>query len=365
MSSVVFSPDIFEIQRHGGVSRYFVELAQNIRSLSEFKVDISTAVHINYYLKDLGMDSGIYLPFSPSRLKLSKLISSINRNHANALAKKHSYDIKHETFYRGGVKPIRASKTVTTVYDLVREKFTPNWHGFATKQLSLDRSDAVICISKTTADDLQNYYRVDPNKISAIYLGVSDRFLYKTNPEIEREDRQQLLYVGGRDGYKDFRTLVIAFSQSNLLRDNFKVLVFGTKFNDGELKLMNDLKVLNSFTNTTGGDNALIAAYRASVALVITSIYEGFGLTVLEAMNAGCSVVSTRGGSLAEISGGFDYYFEPSNPESLIDAIQRLTSDHIYNGEMRASAREHSQQFSWQKTAEKTLAVYRQLIASV
>lgn len=365
MSSVIFSPDIFEIQRHGGISRYFVELAENLKFLGETNIKVSVALHINYYLKNSGMDSGIYLPFSPSRLKLSKTISSINRFNSSALAKRCSYDIKHETFYRGGVEQLKASKTVTTIYDLVREKFTPNWHGYAAKQLSLNRADAVICISKATAYDLQNYYDVDPDKIFTIHLGVSSRFFSKTNPEKDSVVKQQLLYVGGRDGYKDFKTLVMAFSQSKTLRDNFQVLVFGSKFNASELNLMRSLKVLDAFTQTTGSDEDLIAAYRDSIALIITSIYEGFGLTVLEAMNSGCAVVSTRGGALAEIAGGLDYYFEPSNPESLIDAIQRVPSNYKSNQELKAWAREHSNKFTWQKTAENTLAIYRKLVASV
>jgi glycosyltransferase involved in cell wall biosynthesis len=365
MSNVAFSPDIFEIQRHGGVSRYFVELAENLKSLGESNIEISAALHINYHLKSSNMNSGIYLPFSPSRLKLSKVISSINGSYSNALAKKKNFDIKHETYYRGGVEQIRASKTVTTIYDLVRETFTPNWHGFAAKQLSLNRSDAVICISRTTTSDLQNYYHVDPDKVFTIHLGVSNHFFSKTIPVKDRKGKQQLLYVGGRDGYKDFRTLVMAFSQSISLRENFQVLVFGSKFNGSELNLMRSLNVHDSFTHTSGGDEDLIAAYRDSIALVITSIYEGFGLTVLEAMSSGCAVVSTRGGSLAEITGGFDYYFEPSNPESLIEAIQRVTSNSKSNEELKVRAREHSHKFTWQKTAQNTLAVYRNLVASV
>jgi len=365
MSNVAFSPDIFEIQRHGGVSRYFVELAENLKSLGESDIEISAALHINYYLKSSDMNPGIYLPFSPSRLKLSKAISSINRVHSNALAKRKSYDIKHETYYRGGVEQIRARKTVTTIYDLVREKFTPNWHGFAAKQLSLNRSDAVICISRTTASDLQNYYRVDPDKLFTIHLGVSNHFFSETIPGKDRVGKQQLLYVGGRDGYKDFRTLVMAFSQSISLRDNFQVLIFGSKFTVSELKLMRSLNVHDSFTHTSGGDEDLIAAYRDSIALVITSIYEGFGLTVLEAMSSGCAVISTRGGSLGEIAGGLDYYFEPSDPESLIEAIQRMASNVKANEYLKVRAREHSRKFTWQKTAENTLTVYRKLVPSV
>ncbi len=365
MNSVVFSPDIFEIQRHGGVSRYFVELAEKINSLGEFQVEVSTAMHINSYLQDSSLNSGIYLPFSPNRVKLSKFMRSLNEEHSRKLTKKQSFGIGHETFYRGGAQFLTTRYRVTTVYDLIREKFTPEWSGFAAKQLALTRADSVICISQSTANDLQYYYKVNPNKISVVYLGVSERF---SGQDISRErenDRNQLLYVGGRDGYKDFKTLVLAFSQSNFLRDNFRVLVFGTKFTKEEVSLMSSLKVISFFDQVTGRDEFLISAYRSSVALVVTSIYEGFGLTALEAMMAGCAVISSGGGSLSEITGGLDYRFEASSPESLVEAIKSLMCKSDSSKELRSRALVHAQSFNWTKTAEDTLSIYKNLTDSI
>jgi glycosyltransferase involved in cell wall biosynthesis len=364
LNSVVFSPDIFEVQRLGGVSRYFVELAENIKSLGEFQVEVSTAIHINSYLRDSGVNSGMYLPFSPNRMRMSKLMSSLNEQHSRKLTEKKSFAISHETFYRGGVKYLATRYRVTTVYDLIREKFTTNWNGFAAKQLALTRADAVICISQSTANDLQDYYKVDPSKISVVYLGVSDRFFRQDDYREEKSNRNQLLYVGGREGYKDFRTLVLAFSQSNFLRDNFRVLVFGAKFTKEEVSLMSSLKVIGSFDHAAGRDEALISAYRSSVGLVITSIYEGFGLTALEAMVAGCPVISSGGGSLDEITGGLDFRFEPSNPESLVEAIMGLMYKPHLLKELKDKALRHAQAFKWAKTTEDTVSIYKNLINS-
>ncbi len=362
---MVFSPDIFEVQRLGGVSRYFVELAENIKSLGEFQVEVSTAIHINSYLRGSSVNSGMYLPFSPNRVRMSKLMSLLNGQHSRKLTEKKSFSIGHETFYRGGAQLLTTRYRVTTVYDLIREKFATNWHGFAAKQLALTRADAVICISQSTANDLQHYYKVDSSKISVVYLGVSDRFLGQDDGQEEENDGNQLLYVGGRDGYKDFRTLVLAFAQSNFLRDNLRVLVFGAKFSKEEVSLMSSLKVIGSFDHAAGRDEALISAYRSSVGLVITSIYEGFSLTALEAMMAGCPVISSGGGSLGEITGGLDYRFEPSNPESLAEVIKSLTHKPYSLRELKSKALVHAQAFNWTKTAESTLGIYKNLINSV
>lgn len=200
-------------------------------------------------------------------MRMSKLLSSLNNQHSSKLTAKMSFGISHETFYTGGVQYLAARYRVTTVYDLIREKFTTNWNGFAAKQLALTRADAVICISQSTANDLQRYYKVDPSKISVVYLGVSDRFFKQDDYQEEKNDRNQLLCVGGRDGYKDFRTLVLAFSQSNFLRDNFRVLEFGTNFTKKQVSLMSSLKVIGSFDHAAGRDEALISAYRSSVGL--------------------------------------------------------------------------------------------------
>ncbi len=362
MNSIVFSPDIFEVQRLGGVSRYFVELAENIKSLGQFQVEISTAMHINSYLRRSDVNSGMYLPFSPNRVKMSKLMSSLNKQHSLNLTKKKSFGISHETFYRGGVQFLATRYRVTTVYDLIREKFTINWDGFTAKQLALTRADAVICISQSTANDLQHYYKVDPRKISVVHLGVSGRFFSQDDYQKEQSSLSQLLYVGGRDGYKDFKTLVLAFSQSNYLRDNFRVLVFGVKFTKEEVNLMKSLKVIRFFDHAAGRDEALISAYRSSVGLVITSIYEGFGLTALEAMMAGCPVISSGGGSLDEITGGLDFRFEPSNPESLTQAIMGLVNKPHSLKDLKGRALRHAQAFSWSKTAKETLNIYKNLI---
>lgn len=181
MNRVVFSPDIFEAQRYGGVSRYFVELAQELKSFEDFEVEVSTGVHINSYLRNSSVNSGIYLPFSPARFKISRAISSLNRSYSRSLTQKKSFDIRHETFYSGGVESLKARKSATTVYDLIREKFTPNWPGFAAKQLALSRSDAVICISRTTANDLQNFYKVDPARYLLCILEFRTDFLDRVN----------------------------------------------------------------------------------------------------------------------------------------------------------------------------------------
>jgi glycosyltransferase involved in cell wall biosynthesis len=355
LTRIVFSSDIFEVQRYGGISRYFVELANEFQQMEGLDVKVSAGIHINSNLKHSTINSGLYLPFSPSRFNLGGLIQFFNQKTAKSISSRIPFDIRHETFYQGGVVSLSAKKTITTIYDLTREKFSPGWHGFVAKQKALNRADGVICISNSTATDLQNFYKVEPQKINVIHLGVSDFFSQSTN---SRFRNQQLLYVGSRSGYKDFISLVKAFSNSRFLRENFRVLVFGNRFTKNEEIFMRSQKVRHNFHQATGSDAHLIKAYRESIALVITSQYEGFGLPVLEAMMSGCIVISTRGGSLKEVAGGFDIPFEFSNSESLADAITSAARHAFFDEDFKKNASNYAKQFSWHKTALKTIRVY-------
>ena len=363
MIRVVYSADIFANQRRGGVSRYFVEVANQFCHLGQIEPIFSTAVHINAYLKESIFSSGWYLPVSPTRIKASNAIRHLNNFYSKSLTSRRKFEIRHETFYQGGVNSLNAMKTVTTVYDLIREKFTNNWHGFRNKQDSISRADAIICISQTTRDDLPNFYQVDLDKVVVVPLGVSDIFKCDLGSLEKKRKRYKLLYVGSREGYKDFKTLLHAFSYSKFLKENMEVLVFGSRFNQNEKDLIESLGVRNNFRELYGDDKALASAYQESLALIVTSTYEGFGLTVLEAMMSGCVVISTRGGSLGDVAGNFDVYFEPSNPYSLIEAIEEVVSQDSSRLLLTLKAQKYAESFTWEKTALQTTDVYKSLLS--
>lgn len=361
---VIFSSDVFELQRYGGVSRYFVEIASRIDMVSGCEAKVATAFHINSYLKESSVSSGVYIPFSPSRIGADKIMRRANKIYCEKIIATKNFDIRHETFYRGNIHQIKARKTVTTVYDLIREKFTPDWKGFEAKQKSLASADAIICISESTAVDLHSFYEVDPSKVSVIYLGVNPNFGKLHIPSSSRSRTIRFLYVGAREGYKDFRTLILAFARSRNLRMNANVIVFGNEFSKEELRIMNEHGVRMNFHHQRGNDSALVKAYREATALVITSQYEGFGLPVIEAMLSGCIVVSSRGGSLAEVGDSLDIPFEVSNAESLANSLELVLENVDSFDPLRELAYRHALNFTWDKTAQETLEVYRSLVSN-
>lgn len=362
MLNVALSSDIFEIQRFGGISRYFVELAQSLESEGLARVEIGAGVHINSLLNDSKVKNGIYLPFSPSRIGLGGVISRINSIYSREISRNSRFAIRHETFYRGGQEHLRADKSVTTVHDLIREKFTPEWKGFLTKKSSLELSDAIICVSKNTASDLVEHYKIAAEKITVIPHGVNPVF-FKTSSSLEvRMLEPQLLFVGSRDGYKNFRTLVEAFSSSQFLQNNFVVSVIGSRFTKDEESLMKSLSVRNHFKYRGRRQSDLLKAYRNCLALIVTSTYEGFGMPVIEAMASECLVFSTRAGSLSEIGGGNDFEFLALDPFSLAERIESVLADKELISASTYAGRLHAEKFSWVNTASLTANLYKSLL---
>jgi len=355
---VVFSSDIFELQKFGGISRYFVELAKGLSANRKCEVSIATRIHINSYLYNSSVNAGFYLPTSPTRLKLDPIVTQINTSHSSKISSRNNFDIKHETFYRQNIEYLKAKKYVTTVYDLIREKSSDTWDGFSRKRKSLLNADHIIAISTNTAHDLIEFYDVNPNKVSVIHLGVSSVFLHSELTSSNAIKKKQILYVGERGGYKDFSTLVEAYGTSKFLRENFHVLVFGPKFTRDELNHLETYKLASNFKHRSGDDQRLLEAYRESAALVVTSKYEGFGLPVLEAMANLCLVFTTRLGSLSEIAGNLDVPFEVSNPESLKNSLETYLVQLPHLTPHLLIAKNHAKQFTWESVVNKTYNLY-------
>ena len=105
-------------------------------------------------------------------------------------------------------------------------------------------------------------------------------------------------------------------------------------------------------------DEDLVKLYNIATALIMPSIYEGFGLPVLEAMTCGCPVITTRGGSLPEVAGDAALYIDPDSKESIIDGIERLFAEPKLRGELSKKGLEQSKKFSLDRVMKDLVAAY-------
>ena len=148
-------------------------------------------------------------------------------------------------------------------------------------------SDHIITVSNSTKKDLINLLKIPEEKISVVYLASNNEL------DLELDNKQfnniypYLLYVGNRNGYKNFKGFLKSLSISNKLKSNMKVICFGGgSFNSTDLDLINKLGFKNDqIKNINGDDKTLINLYKNALALVYPSLYEGIGIPLIEAMS--------------------------------------------------------------------------------
>jgi glycosyltransferase involved in cell wall biosynthesis len=225
---------------------------------------------------------------------------------------------------------------------------------------SIRLADGIICISESTKNDLIRVYGIDERIIKVFCLASSFEVRAPTDLQMRRENF--ILYVGNRSGYKNFKVLLNAFGESHFLKSNFTLIAFGGgQFNEEEEEEIAKLNVGQSVIHIGGDDSRLRELYLTSKLLVYPSLYEGFGLPLLEAMSLGCPVITSEVSSMPEIGHEAVLYFDPSSAEGL----QRLLEKTLLNEELLETLTQkglaRSAKFSWRVTAMETLDFYNKL----
>ena len=366
---VAFDHQIFSLQRYGGVSRYFFELASRLPAQGVSEVSVVAPLYINNYLtvdSARGFTHGKYVPetFRDPYFLHQNVVLLANRFAASLVWSRSNADIVHETFF--SKKPVgRARRRVVTVYDMIHELFADEVpgakRGTAAKRAAVKRADHVICISETTRQDLVRLFGVDPARTSVVHLGYS--MTMETNTAtVQSGLRPSLLYVGQRGGYKNFSTLLQAYSSSPILRE-FELIAFGgNPLLPGERKEIRRLGITDRVRFESGSDRELAARYREAAAFVYPSKYEGFGIPPLEAMSHGCPVVCSNAGAIPEVVGDAGVYFDPNKPEELRTALERVATTQALQADLRARGYARITAFSWDRCAAETAQIYREIM---
>lgn len=367
---VAFDHQTFALQSYGGISRYFVRLAEQFIN-GGHEVRVFAPLHRNRYLDSLPQDvvQGRRLERFPRGAK--HLILAYNHLTSRRPMQTWRPQIVHETYYaRRRVAP-RYCPTVITVYDMIHELFAEEFSTWDTtserKKMAIDRADHVISISGSTRRDLMRLFGTSGDKISVIHLGFeqSKHEASMVRSDEEEQPRPYLLYVGERGGYKNFIRFIRAVASSSFLMRDFDVVAFGGGgFSATERELIaslgfHDDQVRQAF----GGDEILGRLYDNAHVFVYPSLYEGFGLPLLEAMGHRCPVASSNTSSMPEVIGEAAEYFIPLDLDDMRRAIETAAYSVERRADLIAAGIERLAHFSWEKCARETLAVYQTLMA--
>jgi glycosyltransferase involved in cell wall biosynthesis len=249
------------------------------------------------------------------------------------------------------------------IHELFPPPFQSSLHeGFKRqKRRCVREADAVICISETTRSDLLAVYGIPAETTCVIPLGCGEEFRVLEDATVcngNPTGRPYLLYVGERYHYKGFETLMRAYA-ARAARDMPNLLVVGPRWSRRESEELRKFKISERMVLLGRvDDHALCALYNRALALVYPSLYEGFGLPVLEAMACGCPIVASRIPSTAEVAGDYPIYCEPGSEEGLLAGVDAaLTAGR--EARRIALGLERVKRFSWKTTAEQTLITYR------
>lgn len=368
---ILFDSQIFCQQVYGGVSRYICCLASRLDNFPKADIRISAPLFINEYLSRVNkrLIKGYKFRQPPNGTR--KIFRITNYLLSIIDIKNFQPDIIHETYYSSLSYATKNSKKVITVHDMIFEMFpdmsSQSSRALKFKRKSIQRSDHIICISNSTRNDLMDYYSVPSNKISVIYHGIdklTSSPVSLKNKMLIKNHKPYLLYVGERKGYKNFSHFLYAFAGSLWLKENFKIVLFGGGMLDKEeLHLLNKLRISpDRFLHISGGDSKLRLCYQNASALIYPSIYEGFGLPILEAMYYKCPVICSNTSSIPEVAGNAAEYFNPHDVLSIRSAIEKVLNSIERRSQLIKLGIEQSAKYTWQKCAEKTFAVYRGLM---
>jgi alpha-1,3-rhamnosyl/mannosyltransferase len=289
-------------------------------------------------------------------------------------------DLFHATHYV--LPPLFRSRAVVTIHDIIHllyPQFLPSraahLYARAMVRRALDRADRIITVSYNSKRDLIDYFGVKASRVEVIYNGVSPAF----QPNVPQDERRRvadryglpmpyLLFLGGEKPHKNIQNVVRAFAQARRKHALAHALVLAGPLPKDTARLEALLRALD----LTGSvlrpgiveEADLPGLYAGADAFLYPTLYEGFGLPVVEAMACGTPVLTSANSALQEIAGGFAYLVDPMDVEAIAKGIGVLTGEPKVRADLTELGKKRALDFSWDKAAEKTLDVYAAALGS-
>jgi glycosyltransferase involved in cell wall biosynthesis len=378
---ILYDYQIFNKQHYGGVSRYFCELMDRFSQDPGIDFRLALRYSLNEYLQqqpqlnrfwtrrnDFFSDS-LFFTGLQKKIHINALNHIFdNRRESLRMLRERDFDIFHPTYYNPYfLDHLGKAPYILTIYDMIHEQYPGEFDTrdptSAGKKILAENAKVIIAISENTKADIVKFLDIDPGKIQVIPLASS------FNPEIIVRQKsvtrkrnlpgKYLLFIGNRFSYKNFAFLVEALFPVFKNNDDLHLICAGGgKFTGPEIELIRKMNMASRVHICPADDASLQQLYKNAFAFVFPSLYEGFGIPVLEAFSCGCPAILSNTSSLPEVGGDAALYFDPVDRTSLADAVERILSDERRRDDLIARGCERIKLFSWVKTAAMTKKVY-------
>jgi mannosyltransferase len=329
--SIEFDDIVYSLQTFGGISEYWREMTTRVEALPGFAVVRRTGG-----------------PWS--RMAVQRSICQIF----------------HSSYYRTARSP--RTRSVTTVHDLAYELgHVGNWAKASLHRLEHRKayfaSDALICVSRSTRDDLLRVYPTLAGRcpIFVVPHGVTPLSSSAAVPARAAMDAPYVLFVGGRQAYKNFDNALAGFAASRLKEQGFALVCTGASLTPIEMQRISRLGLGQSVRSLGKvGRDELAHLYATAHCLLYPSLFEGFGLPLLEAMKHGCPVVTSNRSVMQEVAGDASLMVDAQDPAAIAAALLELFEPHTRQ-RLVAAGLARAAEFSWDRAAAQHASIYRSL----
>jgi len=348
---VFYDNQAFLMQKFGGISRYFCELMKHSKGLFDYSV--GGIFSDNHYACELGF----HKPFIVKRNFKGKrrLLKWLSKG--DSIKKlKDNCDVMHPTYYDDYLTRKTNKPLVITVHDMIHELFPAGFTDYPNKKNLLERSTQIIAISQNTKRDILKFYpKISEEKISVIYHGTSWDILE------DKERQSYILFTGDRTFYKNFNNFIYAVAPL-LEKYNLQLKCTGKPFTNSENDLLKQQKIFDRTSVQFANEEELKELYANALCFVFPSLYEGFGIPILEAFACGCPLILSNTSCFPEIAGDAGIYFEPKSVDNMREKIEIVICSESLRKTLASKGFERLKAFSWQKCAEQTAKVYENCI---
>nr|WP_051655831.1 glycosyltransferase family 1 protein [Bacteroides sp. Ga6A2] len=358
------------MQTHGGVSRCFAELIHCLPDDVEAVVGASMCENVymmpieHLYRKAFSCKI-LYrtLRYKAQKTKLNEYL--MDRDICIDLLKKGDFDVFHPTFFDDYFLPYLGDKPlVVTIHDMAMERYPEMFPlsglEMRRKKELAQRADHIVAVSENTKKDVIELYGIPEDKITVIYHGAP-KALSSYSLKDKPIEYPYILYVGSRWTYKNFVPFIEAVLPIMRARQNLNIVCTGTPFSADEMTLFRQHGIEDRVHQMFVSADELATLYVNAECFIYPSLYEGFGIPILEAWRCGCPVLLNNASCFPEIAKDGAMYFSLNEKENTLTECLRnfLTLQNEQKQALIDKGHKALNNYSWKESAQKLAEVYK------